>query len=662
MSVLKDALAKLKLDLPPGDAVSPADTPVPYERAAGRVQRAEPVDVKAAPEPPPEEAVRFAAVLLRAAQFASGGGKPEALAADLHRRLVGAGKGTNAARGAWTSVVQSVMDRVKVREMDGELTALNGGRRPEARLTSKGVPTHDELARGVEAALAGGWAVAHLAALTEAQARVKLPVLGENEDEALYLARCEEWAAEQTVAQVRLALGGQTVDSAAWAAVYARRERVEAKAREAEKRARAERARAEAERLQVAQAESERALYGLMVRLRQDDLGDGPTTIQAVLDWEAAWRAAGVPETPTLASRVLAEVLPRRHLVALLLHHHWCASDAAARLLGGTVEVPEMQLLTLPDASLAAIVEAWANKPNADMPLARRAVRVLLDRHGDGYVARVPKQGTRAIASAVMVTEAAADRAPLCFHAGNEPPANISQISVTPSDGPDGYALLRTIHGAQRWFWVSPAAQAARRRLEASLKARGPGSLNVAPAVRAYGRHPEKNYPRLVGSTPRASVYIGIDEAVGRVFDDLHTVMATFPEREIDPRWFLLHARGAKTLKGGWHIYEVRPGQPPASPEAVVFLTDSSSGRAHKRAQTTRLASERGVWTVTSFACEEWVVSLFFTSATEPARLSDGRAISYDPTGETVGASGPTLTMIRGVGSESEAAPVAWPS
>lgn len=43
MSTLKDALSKLNLGpLPPGDMIAPSDTPVPYERAVGRIQRSKP--------------------------------------------------------------------------------------------------------------------------------------------------------------------------------------------------------------------------------------------------------------------------------------------------------------------------------------------------------------------------------------------------------------------------------------------------------------------------------------------------------------------------------------------------------------------------------------------------------------------------------------------
>lgn len=664
---LKEALAKLNLGpLPRGDQSAHSYTPAPFERAAGRMDRSAPSSTdeaaaEPAPEPPPDEALRFAAVLLRAAQLASGGGKPEALAADLHRRMVAAGKGTNTTRGAWTSVVQSVLDRVKVRDLDGELSALNGGRRPEARLTSKGVPTHDALAYDVEAALAGGWAVAHLAAMADAQARVKLPVLGEGEEEGAYLARCEEWAAEMTVAEVRLALGGQTVDSAAWSQIYARRERQEVARRKAEAVESARAAETHKAKVRLAQAAAEAALVQLTAGLRDDTLGDGAATVEAVLAWEGKWRSEGAAETQETAVRLLSELLPRWHLGALILRDHWCAQDAEMRLLRGTVEVPEAQILALPDATLAAIVEAWANRPETEMPLARRAARVLLDRHGDGFVARVAKQGTRTVATAVMLTEAGADHAPMHFLLDWMPPAEIENLPVVSSDGHLGYARLRTnIYGTRGWAWVSPAAQCARRRLEASVKARGVGSLYVRSAMAAYSRHPDKNYPRLVASTARSTVYVGIDEAVGRAFDDLRLVSAAFIGEEIDPRWFLLHARGGKTVKGGWHIYETRHGQPAAQPDAVVYLQDSASGRSHKRAKTSYLVGDRGVCAMTSFACEEAVRSIFFASAAEPARLSDGRAIGYDPTGATVGVEGATLTVIRGFGTESEAPPVAW--
>lgn len=666
---LREALAKLNLGpLPPGDAVSPSDAPVPYWRAAGRVERdgdaatvpnqeAEPAPA----EPPPEEALRFAAVLLRAAQLASGGGNPEALAADLHRRLVAAGKGTNTARGAWTSVVQGVMDRVKVREMEGELTSLNGGRRPEARLTSKGVPTHDAMARDVEAALAGGWAVAHLAAMADAQARVKLPVLGESEEEGAFLARCETWAAEMTVAEVRLALGGQTVDTAAWSVIYARRERQEVARRKVEAAEAARAAETHKAKVRLAQAAAEAELVELTAALSNDSLGDGPATVAAVLAWDRKWGAHGAKDTQEIAVQLLSEKLPRRHFAALCAVREWPAWTARDRVLSGAVEVPEAQLLALPDEALVAMVLPWVNQPDEDRLLSRRAVRVLLDRHGEGFVGwgqATPNSGS---SSVFLLTEAGTIRAPRAFDPLRVPPVGTTHLPIGPHDGHQGYArLIPQPYGKVAWAWVSPAAQCARRRLEASVRARGVGSLYVRAAMRAYSRHPEKNYPRLVASTARSTVYVGIDEAVGKVFDDLRMVSAAFTEEESDPRWFLLHARGGKTVKGGWHIYETRPGQPAAEPEAVVYLQDSASGRYPKRAKTSYHVGERGVCAMTSFACEEAARSIFFASATEPAKLSDGRGVGYDPTGATVGVEGATLTLIRGYGTESEAPPVAW--
>lgn len=655
----KDAFAKLKLQLPPGDAVLPPDPP-----AVGRPQDGEPTTAAAGdtqPEPPPEGAVRFAAVLVRAAQLGgAAAGKPQAAAADIARRLIAAGKGTHATRGAWQDVVEGVLGRVKTRDLDGELTRLNGGDRPTARLTSKGVPSHDAAARDVEAALTGGWAVAYLKRAAEPQARLRLPDLQPEEGEADYLDRCAAWAADQTVEDVRLALGGQTVDSAAWNQIHARREREEARRRAREQQERLEHAAAEAQRVKVATEESEKALFVLMVRLRQDDLGDGAATIHAVLGWEAEWRNKGVMETVNVATRLLAEVMSPRHLVELAATRDWCAQDAWRRLLKGAIEVPELTLLAWPDARLAALVGAWAYAPHGDLPLAKRAARVLLDRHGDGYVARVPGKHSGGPVLLLCESEWCAGRAPRPFFPQWSPPEGVDHLPIVVSDADAGYARYRTVHGTRLWAWVSPAAQAARRRLEASLKARGVGSLFVRNAMCAYGRHPEKNFPRLVAATARSTVMIGIDEGVGRVLDDLARVEATFEASEIDPRWYLVRARGGKTVKGGWHIYEVRPGQQAAAPEAVVYLADAASGRFPKRRQTSYVISERGVCSMTSFACDEAVRSIFFASNAEPARLSDGRAIGYDPTGATVGAEGPTLTVIRGFGTESEAAPVAW--
>lgn len=677
MSVLKDALAKLNLgSFPPGDMIAPSNEPVPYERAVGRIQRggepttsgtvvADEAAVELASEAPPEEALRFAAVLVRAAQLGhlARGGTPEAMAADLHRRLVAAGKGTNTTRGAWTSVVQSVFDRVKVREIDGELTVLNGGRRPEARLTSKGVPTHDAMARDVVAALTGGWAVAHLAAMADAQARVKLPVLGESEDESAYIARCEEWAAEITVAEVRLALGGQEVNAAAWSQIYARRERQAEARRKVEAVEAARAAETQKTKVRIAQAASEAELVELKAGLRNDTLGDGPATVAAVLAWDRKWGANGAQGTQEIAVQLLSEKLPRRHFAALCAVREWPAWTARDRVLSGAVEVPEAQLLALPDEALVAMVLPWVNQPEPELPLSRRAVRVLLDRHGEGFVGWGQGSPNSGSSSVFLLTEAGTTRAPRAFDPLRVPPIPVGtmRLPIGPHDGHRGYArLIPQPYDKVAWAWVSPAAQCARRRLEASVKARGVGSLYVRSAMRAYSRHPEKNYPRLAASTARSTVYVGIDEAVGKVFDDLRLVSAAFTSEEIDPRWFLLHARGGKTVKGGWHIYETRPGQPAAEPDAVVYLQDSASGRYHKRAKTNYLVSERGVCAMTSFACEEAVRSIFFASPTEPAKLSDGRGVGYDPTGATVGAEGATLTLIRGYGTESEASPVAW--
>jgi hypothetical protein len=148
-----------------------------------------------------------------------------------------------------------------------------------------------------------------------------------------------------------------------------------------------------------------------------------------------------------------------------------------------------------------------------------------------------------------MVTEAAIDQAPLHFHGEWMPPGDIEVMPLAPSDGHLGYARVRAnTSGKRGWAWVSPSAQMARRRLEASLKARGPGALFVKHAMMAYARHQDKNFPRLVAHTPRHTVCVGMDEAVGRVLDDLALVISAFTSGEIDPRWFLVHAAVRNTV------------------------------------------------------------------------------------------------------------------
>jgi hypothetical protein len=156
-------------------------------------------------------------------------------------------------------------------------------------------------------------------------------------------------------------------------------------------------------------------------------------------------------------------------------------------------------------------------------------------------------------------------------------PADTLTVSLTPSAG--------------GWFsseigkWVSPEVATAISRLASS----GQGSLQIHPeAMRHYGRHPEKGFPRFRAAAWKTPVQVGVDDRIARQLDDVKLVY------DVDPRLvpscaYWLEAVGRRTANGGLHLYTSTSA--PESRLVVVYGSTSSHGR-HGVSGTTHMPTK----------------------------------------------------------------------
>lgn len=455
------------------------------------------------PDRPGDTIVRYAAGLLRL-----GAGDAASLAQRLDRCI----DGTGAGRARWEDWVRTRLNQQPQR-VARELEGLGLGQ----SLTRKGVPTWGMEARDVLDALRGGYAQEWLdqqQADTRAAAQDAVPELGAEEAEDAYRARVLAWADERprgVLARLCPASWGDSPDVEG-----AIRQRIEA--RRAAQRA-AEQAREEA-----AQAAREGAIQTLIasgasideIRAAIEAGGyTGSTPCYALLGESAqAWAAGGYRDGISQWRTPLGDAPPQG----------WAA-----------IPLDVVLQLALPRAYT---VDALPS-----------AVAEVIRRVGDAGIVRRDLDGETIVA---FVHGDAIHRFGGVYRLDCAPPVMVTHAGTAP--GPAGWAEKQK----DGWVWCGPDVWAALSRVQD--RARTPGTLDVSRVIGAYGRHPERRYPRLSFCAWKSYLTVGVDDALGSVLDDIVLLRQRCPDR-VPAEAYRLHAEVRKTQANGLQIVRRTGGE-----------------------------------------------------------------------------------------------------
>lgn len=353
------------------------------------------------------------------------------------------------------------------------------------------------------------WAAQSRAEESAAKA-ISAPVLGADEDEEAFSARVHDWAEQIPVGVLRrLCPGyGDQPDVGRYAHEQCRARRL--KAEEAAKAARNANRAAE----KIAMAADLEALRA------EIDAGASLARLRALVD--------ALPyEAREDGTRLVAP---------------------SAQVWASGVRFRERDPGTAPPQGWAGLptetVARWANaNRSAATP---GAAAELVARLGAGAVVAVPSQWEGHDPTQIWLGPSGPVRI-----AGDKASTNIpARVSDTP--GPSGWAEPDK-NGSVTW--CGPPVYAALARI--LDRARAPGGLDVARVMDAYGRHPEKNFPRFLVGEGRAAAIVGVDDPLGPVLDDLALVRRVAPAR-IPAAAYWLHAEARRTQAGGLRICPAR--------------------------------------------------------------------------------------------------------
>lgn len=413
--------------------------------------------------------------------------------------------GTGAGRARWEDWVRGRLNQQPQR-VARELETLGLAQ----SLTRKGVPTWMGEAASVIDALRGGYAQEWLdqqGAESQQAKATAFPELGADEDAAAYEARVMAWADELPRGVVQR-LAPQGLPDAI-------RERLQARTAVA-RRGLETRAKgiAAARRSALVEAiDRARPLEVLEEHLRQEQYigADG--------------MFVGIPGQDDL------ETLVRSSAQA------WAAGrKVVARY--SKVEPAGTPPLGWPAAHLDTVIRlAVSEDERAPLALAE-----LVRRLPDGSVFETDYSTAALRQGEVVYFEGSTER--------GRPPEGVTRVSFVP--GPDGWAepFAHPVRGI-RYRWASGRAFAALTRVVE--RARCPGSLDVRRVIGAYGRHPEKRFPRLSFSAYRSWLTVGVDDALGPIMDDLALVHVECPDR-VPGDAYRIHAEVRKTQANGLQV------------------------------------------------------------------------------------------------------------